>query len=374
VALATVGNVSVTLNGDGTSATITGTNVTMTAQGAEYVPLYSEGDQLDNLTATASATGGGEGPTPTEPDGKVTLSKASFNADGDTVTVTGSGFLPTVLGTRPPLSGKPAGVYVVFGRFAADWQPSQGAPSTARKGSPASEGGTKWAVLEEDKATVGGDAAGAITLNPDGTFTATLNVKKDFTGAPDEGRYGIYTYAGSGGVSAAYETFTPITFTTTSTDQQTITAIIPEPEPGGEFSWTIDADDHTVSLGTAENKGAYLQATGQLKPVKVTDTRTNQANAWSVSGQVSDFTGGLSGKYLGWTPKLIEAGTDAVVGSPVASGYVGGAGLSQSSLLGSAPDEHEQGTATLGADLDLRVPVETEPGTYSATLTLTALS
>ncbi|MGI5242163.1 adenylyl cyclase [Dactylosporangium sp. CA-139066] len=154
-------------------------------------------------------------------------------------------------------------------------------------------------------------------------------------------------------------------------DQQTITATIVEAP--GEFSWTIDAVDHSVVLSNAANMGTFLQSSGQLKPVKVTDTRAG-GPAWSLSGQVGDFTGGLPGRYLGWTPRLVTGGAGAVPGGAVAAGLTSGNGLADASLLGSAVDGHAKGTATLGADLDLRVPVDTAPGTYTATLTLTALS
>jgi len=66
---------------------------------------------------------------------KVTASKTTDLVPGETVTVTGVGFLPSANGTRPPLSGQPSGVYVTFGKFAAVWQPSLGsatAPSSTR--------------------------------------------------------------------------------------------------------------------------------------------------------------------------------------------------------------------------------------------------
>ncbi|GAA2367471.1 family 16 glycosylhydrolase [Dactylosporangium salmoneum] len=150
---------------------------------------------------------------------------------------------------------------------------------------------------------------------------------------------------------------------------QTVTATVPAPP--GEFSWTIDAGDHAVVLSDAVNKGSYLQSTGALKPVKVSDTRAG-GPAWSVSGQVGDFTGGLSGKYLGWTPAVLSGA--ATAGDAVPAGIDVGNGLAEPSVLGSAPTGHAAGTATLGAGLDLRVPVDTVPGTYTTTLTLTALS
>jgi len=367
--------VSVDLQADG--LTLSATGVTLTAEGAEAVPLYAAGDALDSFTVTASLED--EEPPVSGPDGAVTVSKTTVNPAGDTVTVTGTGFTPTVLGTRPPLAGQPAGVYVVFGKFLDNWKPSDGAPSSARPGLPANQGGTKWAVLAANIATIGGANAGAIELSPDGSFTATLNVKPEWgtISAQSPGNYGIYTYAASGAVEAEYETFTPLTFeaATAGDDQQQIIATVPD-QPGGEFVWTIDATDKTVDLGTLANQGAYLQATGSIKPVVVTDTRTNQANSWSVSGQAGAFFAGadsFSSALLGWTPKVLEAGAGATAGSAVQSGYDGGDGLSVSRVLASGPDGHATGSARLGADLDLRVPAETDAGTYSALLTLTAI-
>src|SRR5690606_28085112 len=101
-------------------------------------------------------------------------------------------------------------------------------------------------------------------------------------------------------------------------------------------------------------------------PVRVTDTRA-AGPGWSLSGQVSDFAAGersFSGSSLGWAPRVEEAGGGAVAGEPVASGFGGGAGLSQSAALGRADAGHELGSALLGADLDLRVPIDATDGTY----------
>ena len=164
-------------------------------------------------------------PEPVGPS--VEVSAAEFSAEGEqSVTVTGRGFDPAVAtGTRPPLAGRSGGVYVVVGKFAPTWQPSQGASSSSRK-----VGSQKWAVLAEDMGRIGGPGAGAVELGEDGSFTAELVVDK---AALDEGAgasstaYGIYTYAGSGAVAPSFETATPITFA--------------EPEPTGpRLDVTID--------------------------------------------------------------------------------------------------------------------------------------
>lgn len=148
----------------------------------------------------------------------VTVSETQLNPNGtQTVTVTGENFHPSLsTGTRPPLSGKPSGTYIAFGKFASAWRPSQGAPSSNRKTATAGEGGLKWAVLAADLTTIGGAAAGGVELSPGGAFTAELTIDKAALDAiatdPALTNYGIYTYPGSGGMAPAYETYTPLSF------------------------------------------------------------------------------------------------------------------------------------------------------------------
>lgn len=144
----------------------------------------------------------------------IQVSKTEVNPEGDTITVTGTGFLPSLAtGTRPPFAGQPGGVYIAFGAFADVWKPSEGAPSSARPTTPMGEGGSAliWAVPEAQRDTIGRDAS--VALNPDGSFVATLTVERDYEGALPDGNYGVYTYAGSGAIQPLFETFTPITFT-----------------------------------------------------------------------------------------------------------------------------------------------------------------
>ncbi len=160
-------------------------------------------------------------------------------------------------------------------------------------------------------------------------------------------------------------------------DEQQLEVVVPEVtvEPG-EFVWSIDGGNGLVQLGTARESGDHFAADGSINPVRVTDTRLG-APAWSVAGQLGDFTSGgetIEAKYLGWAPALVEAGGGAIAGGQVASGFHGGNGLQESALLGSASSGHVLGSALLGASLDLRVPITSTDGTYRATLTLTALS
>ncbi len=64
-------------------------------------------------------------------DGTTPAAGARLQA-GDEIVVKGTGYDPTAnVGGRgvPIPSNLPQGTYVVFGNFAATWQPSQGAPS-----------------------------------------------------------------------------------------------------------------------------------------------------------------------------------------------------------------------------------------------------
>ena len=159
-------------------------------------------------------------------------------------------------------------------------------------------------------------------------------------------------------------------------DGEEIQVTVPTAAPG-EFGWTIDGQNGLVDLGTAvERSGDYFEATGQINPITVSDTRRSLA-PWSISASIGDFVDGtktFSGAALGWTPKVAEAGAGAVAGDAVGSGYDGGDGLSVSRGLGRAEQGHAKGSADLGADLDLKVPSSVETGSYRATLTITALS
>jgi hypothetical protein len=215
----------------GVDLTPTGLTVTPTYLGVTVTPPAGNPPQVTSNAATAGSfpqsfidfqgrvgtasywysSGGGADsrkvPTP------VTVSDTTLLPSGaQQVTVEGTGFDPALAtGTRPPLAGRSSGAYIAFGRYADVWQQSAGAPSSARVN--AGGAGLRWAVPADDIETVGGAAAGAVELRPDGSFTATLTVDKSVIDArTSTGNYGIYTYPGSGAVQSAYETFTPITF------------------------------------------------------------------------------------------------------------------------------------------------------------------
>lgn len=330
---------------------------------------YSSGGAADvrkpTLPLSVSYTAAVQPVTPT-----VTVSKTSgISSTGETLTVTGSGFLPGAgtNGTRPPLSGMFSGAYVVFGKFLDTWKPSAGVASSARKVIT-----QKWAVPAASIATVGGANAGAIELNADGTFTAEIAVSTSTANDLLTGNYGIYTYPGSGASYAPFETYTPLTFSSANDVVVEVPAWVDNPT--GSFGWAF-AGTSPADLGTATQDGLNFVASGSLTNIVVTDTRAGGSTpyTWSISGQAGDFTsagGSFSGGLLGWTPKIVEGGASVVKGADVISTHLGGTGLGSSRVLASST---AAATATIGADLALVIPGTTPSGDYTSTLTITAL-
>jgi|GEM_PF-2089616 len=156
----------------------------------------------------------------------ITVTKtAGLNPNGELVTISGSGFLADgtlTNGTRPPLAGTFGGFYVTFGKFQDVWKPSVSAPSGNRKSSQSDSSRVNWLVPAANLATIGGAAAGGVALNPDGTFSVSLNASDVLLDAANAtifdtstiGNYGIYTYGASGANYAPFETYTPLAFAT----------------------------------------------------------------------------------------------------------------------------------------------------------------
>ena len=192
-----------------------------------------------------------------------------INPEGETVTVTGTGFLPNApatSGVRIPLAGKFTGAYVAFGSFLDEWKPSAGAPASARKVTSQQ----KWAVLAEDMAAIGGPEKGAIELAADGTFSTTLTLAKKDADAIAGGNWGVATYPGGGAKYAPFETFTPITFSgTTPTPEPTPTPTPPTTPPapelaGGSLKWGISAPFAAYVTGSIA-KGSIAVSNGATR-------------------------------------------------------------------------------------------------------------
>jgi hypothetical protein len=192
----------------------------------------------------------------------VTVSETAVDADGvATVTVTGENFDPALAtGTRPPLAGRPSGTYVSFAKVADTWRPSEKAPSSSRV---AVREDTKWAVPAADMATIGGPAAGAVELTADGSFSTELRIDKPGVDALATAStlvdYGVITYAGGGATTAAYETFTPITFAD------------PDPEPAAA-TIAVSAMNGTSQYGSARSATVTVRGAAGTPSGTVTAT------------------------------------------------------------------------------------------------------
>jgi surface-anchored protein len=159
------------------------------------------------------------------------------------------------------------------------------------------------------------------------------------------------------------------------TASKSVTATINESD--GALVISVDPADRDITLPAAvlNSAGERWESTGALKPVTVTDTRAGRPG-WTASGQVPDgfrtpegqtFTGA----HLGWTPTVVQQSD----GQGVVAGQVTtpGVGLGDGAPLATAPGGSGRGTARLDAELRLSVPTDTAAGTYTGTLTLTAI-
>ncbi len=214
-------------------------------------------------------------PTPTAPT--VTVSKTTgLDAAGETVTVTGTGFVPSAPatdGTRPPLTGKFGGTYVAFGYYVGETWTSAGRGADY----------TKWAVGADDVATIGGAAAGGIPISADGSFTTTLTAI-ELASAPQGARFGIRTYAGGGSTYAPFSTFTALTF---ADDVPPIVTPVTPATPAITLSAgsVVQGDTLTVN-GTGFPSGAAVTATVYSDPVVLGTTTTGSSGAFSISGTI----------------------------------------------------------------------------------------
>lgn len=167
-----------------------------------------------------------------------------------------------------------------------------------------------------------------------------------------------------------------VTVTVTSGDVQAETINVNVPHTEGVFTMTVSTTPVHLSDAVLSADNTTFESTGQLGAVTVSDGRNQSQPGWSISGQVSDFSNGttsFTGNDLGWTPAITtpNAANDVVKGSAVPAGA--NPGLKQGSGLASAAATKGLGTTVLGAALDLKLPSNTTPGAYSATLTITAV-
>ena len=145
-----------------------------------------------------------------------------------------------------------------------------------------------------------------------------------------------------------------------------------EPGEPGSLTMTIPNASAGVDLGEAARVGDAYELAGVLPSVLVTDTRA-AADGWATSGQAQQLTseaGTLPASFLGWTPQVREAVAGVAAGPVRVGELLGGPGLAVPARLASSDGTGPAATVELGADVDLRVPVTTEGGTYRSNITI----
>ena len=153
----------------------------------------------------------------------------------------------------------------------------------------------------------------------------------------------------------------------------TATSTINVTIPNNVGSLTLTGVSSSVNLGTATLGAGTLNASGTLNAV-VTDTRQLDFPAWSLTGQVVNFTAGaltLDGKYLGWTPAATGVGTAGAVVAPTTGN--GGTGLKTISQMAYGSPNAIASVTNASALLELKAPANTPAGAYAATVTLTLI-
>jgi hypothetical protein len=149
--------------------------------------------------------------------------------------------------------------------------------------------------------------------------------------------------------------------------------------PRWEGVLTMTVSDSPIELDYVlfGGDGRTVEFTAALPAVTISDSRYVSEPGWSVTGVVTDFTGGgqgFSGSHLGWTPVITtqNAARDVTAGPPVSPGAE--PGLAGGSVLVSAGRSKGLGTVVVGAILDLKIPANVSIGSQSATLSLTLWS
>jgi hypothetical protein len=223
-------------------------------------------------------------------------------------------------------------------------------------------------------ATVNQTAPSAATL---GTATVAAGVATFTTGSLSPGVYTFtVTYAGDTAFNGSTSSTATISINGSNTAATNITFdVLAGANPGGLVLSNVPT---SVDLGSATYNGGLLTASNPtgFSGITVTDNRSLDAAAWSLTGSVSDFTAGattLSGKYLGWTPSLTSGPTGAAAGATVLPAVQAAptGGLKAVSQLASAPVVDGSPVTVVKAGLNVAIPANSATGHYSALLTLT---
>ncbi|WP_446429670.1 HtaA domain-containing protein [Leucobacter sp. 1207-22] len=142
-------------------------------------------------------------------DSKKPLAAGAKVNKGDVLTIKGTGFDPAsnVGGYGMPIpSTLSQGAYVVFGKFADTWRPSEGAKGAARAAGPQGWVLPESVVNQVDAKYQDTIRAQWIELAADGSWTAKLTLADPAkAGTIASGDYGVYTYGAGGVVNASQE-------------------------------------------------------------------------------------------------------------------------------------------------------------------------
>ena len=218
----------------------------------------------ESSTATEAPVDLADEPVAAEPS--LWISKTTdLNPLGEEVTVIGRGFIDSDnrKATRPPLRPNFGGVYIVFGKFQDTWKPSAGALSSSR-----TVGQQRWAVLPEFVSTIGGERAGAVAINPNGTFETTLTVRAEFDGMPQTGNIGIFSFGGGGAVVPEFEFENFLSFTPSKVPFMAFATSPVEPQPDQPFSLSVLVNP-SDAVGTLSLSGRGLTS----QTVRIEDGR-----------------------------------------------------------------------------------------------------
>jgi hypothetical protein len=181
-----------------------------------------------------------------------------------------------------------------------------------------------------------------------------------------------------------FAVFTPTNTTgyNSSTGQYDEIVQAAEANSGSEpLSVTVPASGSftlTVATGTVTLTVSGASATGALNPITVSDAR-NTTPGWSASGQAADFVGSgtaaggtISGNHLGWVPTGTSLGTGVTLGGTVTPAAPGLG--TTAAVLAQAHAGSGFGTSGLGANLTLAIPAAAPAGSYTSSLTVTAVT
>jgi hypothetical protein len=203
---------------------------------------------------------------------------------------------------------------------------------------------------------------GSAAVNSSGVATTTATLA--------DGSHSLtaaFTPTDSTAFAASTSTAVPYTVSPAQLGSGSESVTVTIPQAAGSFSMSVPSTGNTLTVSA---DGAT--ASGSLAAVSVSDTRASSAG-WTVSGQAGSFTssggGSFSGDALGWAPALATGSTGPVTAGPTVAPNGPGLGTTPG-VLGSATGDS---AASLGATLNLAIPTGQAAGTYTSTITITAI-